>query len=212
MSTSRVGSPLSWGRDFAVVGCATGALAPFFVIFDPLFAVAAGFAGAASGFLLGVAAGWTVEQTRGHVPIPVLVACMAVAGSLWGAATGTVGGAASLWFGIEGAPLGFVLGATTGMVQLGLFFLPYLVLRVRGESARPAVIGAVLAAPFMGWLGLAALAASTFGLWLFALPAAVWLGIAIDRSHRRDISTETSEISRLSRRPDAHLLRATSRF
>lgn len=177
-------SALSWGRDFGLVGAATGAAAPFFVVFDPTFAVVAGLIGGGTGVLLGALTSWVVPRLRPIVPLPALMAAMAAAGSLWGAVAGTLGGAASLWFGLDGAPLGFVLGGCTGMVALGLFFLPYLVLAVRREPTWPAVAGAVLLAPFMGWLGLAALLASTFGLWLFALPAVVWGAVAVDRTAR----------------------------
>ncbi|MCA9489363.1 MAG: hypothetical protein KC621_05555 [Myxococcales bacterium] len=185
MQTLTFGSPGTWGRDFGLVGAATGAAAPLFVIFDPTFALVAGVVGGVTGVLLGALSGWVVPLLRPHVPLPALVAGMAAAGSLWGAVAGTLGGAASLWFGLDGAPLGFVLGGCTGMVALGLFFLPYLVLSVRREPTWPAVAGAVLLAPVMGWLGLAALLASTFGLWLFALPAVVWAAVAVDRSARQ---------------------------
>lgn len=171
-----------WSRDFAVVGGAAGAAAPFFVIFDPGFALAAGVAGAVTGGLLGAVAAPVVRALRGWVPLPVLVAAMAAAGGCWGAVTGAVGGLGSLWMGTEAVPFGFVLGATTGMVTLGLFFLPYLMLSVRGERTWPAVAGAVVATPLLGWLGLCALLASTFGLWLFALPALVWGAVAVDRA------------------------------
>ncbi len=177
------GDPLIWARDFAVLGLATGGLAPFFVIFDPFFTVVGGLVGAVGGGLLGALACWATERLRPRVPLAVLLAGMAAVGSLWGAVAGACGGLVSLHFGpIAGIPMGFIVGGCTGMVQLALFFGPYLFLSVRKDATWPLVIGAVLLSPFMGWLGLAALGFSTFGLWLFALPFALWAGIRLERA------------------------------
>ena len=177
-------SEARWARDFALVGVTVGALAPFFVLFDPGFAALSGLAGGASGALVGAASAWALERVRGRVPLAVIVPLMAAVGSLWGAFAGACGGVGSMGIGLGAIPLGFVLGATTGMVTLGVGFLPYLILSVRGSSTLPVVALGLLASPTLGWLGLMALGAATFGLWLFVLPYLAIAGIAIDRSER----------------------------
>lgn len=177
-------SEARWARDFALVGVTVGALAPFFVIFDPGFAALSGLAGGASGALVGTASAWSLERVRGRVPLAIIVPLMAIVGSLWGAFAGACGGVGSIGIGIDAVPLGFVLGATTGMVTLGVGFLPYLMVSVRGSSTLPVVALGVLASPTLGWAGLMALGAATFGMWLFALPFLALAGVALDRSER----------------------------
>lgn len=166
------------------MGLATGALGPFFVIFDLSFAVASGVVGGLSGALLGAVACQVLEMSRRRIPLAVLFAAMAAIGSLWGAMAGVVGGATGTMFQEASIPFGFIVGGTTGMVALGLFFPLYLLLSVRDSSTWPAVAASVQVAPLMGWFGLAALGASLFGLWLFALPVAIWAAVALDRVER----------------------------
>jgi hypothetical protein len=190
MDTFFVGNPLAWSRDFGIVGALTGSLAPFFVIFDASFALAGGMVGGFLGVLLGLVAAVGVEVGRRQVPLPVFVAAIAVLGAVQGAIAGFAGGMTeTLTMGVEAAPLGFIVGSTSGMVALPVFFAPYLVLSVRRWPTWPAVFGAAMLAPLMGWAGLAALGFSTFGLWLFALPLLLWAGIAMDRSMRARVGS-----------------------
>ncbi|MEZ4320295.1 MAG: hypothetical protein R3F61_22640 [Myxococcota bacterium] len=185
MQHTVVGHPLAWSRDFALLGIALGGAAPFFVIFDFSFAFVGALVGGTSGALLGALSAVVVELARTRVPMSVQIAGMAAVGSLWGALAGVAGGASGTMFHEGGIVLGFVVGGCTGMVALGLFFPVYLFLSVRRDPVWPAVAAALLAAPMMGWLGIAALGASLFGLWLFALPVAMWSAVALDRSVER---------------------------
>ena len=142
------------------------------------------------GVALGATSALSVERARGTVPLAVLVPAMAAVGALWGALSGTFGGSVSALLGVsmfedDALPLGFILGGCTGMVQLALFFPAYLALSVRRQATWPLVLVGALTAPVMGWLGLGALVASLFGLWLFALPFATWAAVLIDRGERQ---------------------------
>jgi len=202
MHTPPLLSPAIWARDYAIIGLTVGSMSPFFVIFDPGFAVLAGLVGGATGALLGAGLAWALERVRGVLPLAVIVPFVAAVGSLWGALAGTLGGFGSLGMGVGAIPLGFVLGACTGMVTLGLGFLPHLMLATSGRSTASVVALGVLASPVMGWLGLIALAGATFGLWLFLVPVLAAAGVALDRSEQR--------AKRLSQRAAAEALVAPS--
>jgi len=192
-----VGNVSSWARDFAILGAAAGTLAPLTVIFDPVFALAAGLVGAVSGVVFGGVAGALVDAVRKRVPLSVMIATAAVLGSLWGAGVGTFGGAvtavAGSTMGGEAVVLGFICGATSGMVYVGGLFLPYLIGATWGRTA-PVVLLGMVAAPFAGWAGIAALAASSFGLWLFALPPLFWAARALDDASRPPLLTATRQL------------------
>lgn len=177
-----VGPPLTWSRDFALVGVALGGLAPWFLLFDLSMALSGGLVGGLLGAALGGAAGWLIEHLRPVVPLSVMLATMAALGAVWGGAAGMLGAASGTVFDEAGLLLGLALGGCSGMVVIGLWFPAYLFLSVRRDPTWPAVLGAVLCAPIAGWLGLAALIVSTFGGWLFLLPLAMWAGSALDRS------------------------------
>ena len=180
-----VGSTRTWARDFAIVGATTGSLAPFFVIFDPMFAVAAGFTGAATGAALGAFMASGLERFRNRVPLTVLAAGATFLGALWGAASGSAGGAFSSIAGsqFEGSAiaLGFMFGGIAGMLQLGGMFLPYLLSAVHRQTV-PVVLLGVMAAPFMGWAALITLFSAFFGVWLVAVPLVIVGGVALETS------------------------------
>lgn len=179
--TTITGTPGQWATDFMLLGAAAGALAPFFVIFDPGSALFGGATGALTGPLFGATLGLLTERLRRRVSLPVLNALAAVLGACWGAVVGAIAGAFSWWFGAEGLLYGFIVGSTSGMVALGAGFLPYVLGVTLGHRRKTVGAGLVLT-PLLGWLGLAALGASTFGLWLFVLPLLLAAGLAIDRS------------------------------
>ncbi len=177
-----------------------GSMAPFTVIFDPVFALAGGFAGAVSGVLFGGAAAMLVDAFRSRMPLSALLASAAALGAVWGALIGTIGGTATAfagsWMGFSAMSMGFVCGATSGMVLIGGLFPAYLLSSAHNRTA-PVVLVGVLASPFMGWAGLAALTASTFGLWLFALPPLLWAGAVLDGSVARARLTEERASGRI---------------
>ena len=177
-------SESQWARDFAIVGLAVGALAPYGVIFDPDFSLLSGLAGGASGALVGAWSAWVLERLRGRLPLAMVVPMMALLGGLWGAFSGACGGMASLRFGADAVPLGMVMGGATGMLTVGVGFLPYLVLAVRGRTTLPIVALGLLASPLLGWAGLSALGALGMGMWLVALPVVALAAVALDRGER----------------------------
>ncbi len=189
-----VGHPLAWARDFGIVGALFGSLAPFFVIFDASFALAGGIIGGMLGVLIGASTAVAVEVGRKRVPLAVFIAAIAVVGAVQGALCGAAGGMTGVpMFGHdEASAFGFILGGTSGMLAMPVFFAPYLVLSVKRLPTWPAVFGAALIAPVMGWAGMAGLGFSTFGLWLFALPLLLWAGIGLDRAMRRVAASDRS--------------------
>lgn len=187
--TTLVGPTRAWVRDFALVGVVTGALAPYFVIFDPAFALGAGLVGGLSGAALGAGLCLGMERARRWLPLSAILAGAAVLGAGWGGLAGAAGGVAS--FGLVsshhnwgGVGLGAFFGACSGLLQLGWMFLPYLLGSTR-RTTWPVVGLAVLAAPFMGWIGFLALASTLFGGWMFALPALLLTALALETSVHR---------------------------
>lgn len=126
-----VGRPARWARDFAVIGAASGALAPAYLIglptapSDSPYAFAALVVGAALGALLGAAAPAALEASRRRVRLRWLLLLGPVIGVLWG---GLTAGGAAAWvlrdeFGRDGYA-GYVVlvalfGGLAGAVQLG---------------------------------------------------------------------------------------------
>ncbi len=175
-------SPASWARDFAVIGLFVGALAPYFVIFDAGFAIAAGLAGAGSGAVVGATSAWTLERVRGVVPLAFLMPAMAFLGMLWGGFAGGCGGMASR-FPHDPVDLGILFGGLGGALTLGVGFLPYLVLSVRGHATLPMLALGILAAPVMGWTAFTTLGIVGFA-WKLILPVMVLGAVGLVRSER----------------------------
>jgi len=181
MAPPLLGSSARWARDFAFLGGVMGFSAPFFVILEPGFAVAAGLAGAVTGAPFGVALGWWMERLRGTVPLVLLVAAAAVVGALWGGMAGAFGGLTTVSMVGDAVGLGLLLGTVCGGLTVGTGLVPYLVLSARGADTRPLLAVAALVSPVVGWLGLVLLA----GAWVFALPGVAGLGLAMWWTERR---------------------------
>jgi len=201
----------TWARDLPLIGATTGGFAPLFVIFDPVFAIAAGVTGMLVGCWLATMVSQPMPFLRRHVPLSVFCTCAALVGALWGASAGLAGGfftatlqlpLSGVDFGApQGAPvLGMICGACAGMVQVGGLSLPYLVARAHRRSGIVVTLG-VLLSPFMGWLGILVLGASLLGLWLFALPVWVVAALGLEASVRRARSSH--EVARRHEGPAA---------
>ncbi|MCB9695384.1 MAG: hypothetical protein H6738_01200 [Alphaproteobacteria bacterium] len=151
------GPPTRWARDWALIGLASGALAPIGLgmLSSPggqAFVVAAGLVGMMVGGLIGALAPAALERVRGRLPIPALLMLGLPLGAIWGALAGLAGGLAVgdsnfLDFAVFGA-------AVAGAAQLGATWFPYTFLSVLQRRTWPVVLLSVLAAPLLGWVGV----------------------------------------------------------
>jgi hypothetical protein len=187
--TPVVGSPWRAGRDLALVGAVTGALAPALVVFDLAFCLAAGAAGALGGLAIGLAGAPLVAALRRQLPLPVLLCAAPVTGAAWGGLAGLAGGLVSdAGFGGGAWLFALLAGSVAGSLQLSALSLPYLVQSVRDAPRWPVVAAACLAAPVLGWVAVVAGAVAFSPLLLpvvlLSLPALVWAGILLDRQTR----------------------------
>ncbi len=149
------GSPRRWALDFAIIGGVTSVLAPLFAFGSPVFAVAAGFWGAATGMAIGRLLPETLERVRGRFPIPVLLALGVPIGAVWGGVTGALAG---LTLGsADTALFGAMVASVAGAVQFGWLWFPYTFLTVLNRTTIPVVAAACVVAPTLGWLGIMAL-------------------------------------------------------
>ncbi|MCB9684038.1 MAG: hypothetical protein H6735_03220 [Alphaproteobacteria bacterium] len=152
-----VGPPTRWARDWALIGLASGALAPIGLGMwsNPAgiaFVVAAGLVGMIVGAAIGGFAPAVLERVRGRWPIPALLMLGLPIGAVWGALAGLAGGLAVgdpsfLVYSVFGA-------AIAGAAQLGATWFPYTFLSVLQRRTWPVVLLSVLAAPLLGWLAV----------------------------------------------------------
>ena len=157
-----LGSRLSWARDFAIIGAVTGfaAPAPFWWGNFTYLGACAG-AGAVVGALLGVVMAGALVGPFARWPFGVLLLFGLGVGAAWGASAAYLGGVAG--FGtpahdkLELAKLSSMAGAVAGAVQLGWFWLPYVLRKSRGLSGVPIVVASCLISGALGFAALAAL-------------------------------------------------------
>lgn len=156
-----LGSARRWSSDLALIGAASSFLAPFTIFGWSWvgYPVIAGVLGAVSGGVLGPVLRRLFHGVLGKTKVaPLLIAGLGV-GAAWGAFVAA--GAAAVLTLLEGSgylfsiiPLAAVCGAAAGAVQLGWFWLPYLLRRAHGRSVWPVLLGASLLAPALGYLGV----------------------------------------------------------
>jgi hypothetical protein len=157
-SLARASSPSAWARDLAVVGgvssvASTIAFAPAMVVPVGMYALIAGATGVLTGALLGVVAGKAIAGPLARLPVLAVLAGGVGAGAVWG---GTVGAIAALALGAHGMVLesSIEIAAVAGAIQLGWWWLPYLLRRAHEKSTWPVVFFAACLSPFLGWIGL----------------------------------------------------------
>jgi len=156
-SASPLGARLSWMRDFALIGAASGAGAPALFWADrPGYLAACGVTGAVLGLLLGLLLPPLLLGPVSRWPFGVLLLVGLGVGVAWGGGAGYAGGLYS--FGASDqmglAWLSGACGAVAGALQLGWFWLPYTLRKAKAKSTWPIVLAACL---FSGALGYAAL-------------------------------------------------------
>lgn len=152
-----LGGRIAWMRDFSLIGACSGALAPaFFWSHQPGYLAACGIGGAALGIALGFLLPPLLLGPVSRWPFAVLVVAGVGVGALWGAGAGFIGGATQFGIcdGLQLASLSATCGAIAGALQLGWFWLPYTLRKVRGRSTWPLVLAACV---LSGGLGLAAI-------------------------------------------------------
>jgi hypothetical protein len=143
-----------WARDLAIVGMLTGAIVPLLLGASLALSLLAALVAAALGALVGLAAPLAFHRRVRRMPVVLLAGAGAGLGGLWGGATASL--AALLATGEVTWVRAAELGATAGMIQLGAFWLPALLLRARGRSTRPAHLLALALLPAIaGYLALA---------------------------------------------------------
>lgn len=140
-----------WVRDFALVGAATGFLAPYAVIRSLEYSGFASAGGGASGALLGAFSVWLFSRVgRGWSKI-VLVPLGLALGALWGGAAGLATGLSDHG---EWLPLSVMFGGCAGALQLGWFWLAYAVRRVNCRSTIAVVVTATVLSGSLGWVAI----------------------------------------------------------
>lgn len=149
LAARRTGSPLTWGRDLALIGGVSSFVLPSMMV-GPLVPAAfpwwAAAAGAGTGLLLGLAAPALLDLVRGRVPLLVLVLLAPLVGAAWGGLSGSLAGAA---VGGDSALLGLLAGSTAGAVQLGIWWFPYTFQTVLQRRRWPVVLACVLTTPLL---------------------------------------------------------------
>lgn len=151
-----VGTRSTWMRDGATIGAATGALGPAMALLGGgslMGLLATGVVGGAFGGALGALAPEAVAWMRHRWSLYRIVSVVPLVGFGLGALVGGVTG----W--MVGAPLAEAgtYGALATGVQLGLFFLPYLVQTVRNEARWPIVVSSVGVSMGLGWVAQVAI-------------------------------------------------------
>lgn len=156
LPTRVTGSSWAWTRDVAVLGGATGWLAPGAVLsFTDPIALVGGLVGLATGASLGAMLPRLLEMMRGSLPIPLLLVAGVVGGALWGALVGAV--TATVLGTATFAGFGAAAGALTAGLQFGWFWFPYTFQTVRRGRTWPVLAAACGMAPAIGWLAIATL-------------------------------------------------------
>lgn len=155
-----LGSARRWSSDLALVGAVSCFLAPAAIggAGALVYAGIAGALGAVTGGVLGPLLRRLFVGPLGRAKVaPLLLAGVGV-GAVWGAVVAT-SAVLTLAAGGNGGtsfllPLAAALGAVAGAIQLGWFWLPYLLRRARGRSVWPILAGASLLSPTLGYVGL----------------------------------------------------------
>ncbi|UJR86563.1 hypothetical protein [Sandaracinus amylolyticus] len=143
----RLVAPRGWALDLAWVGGAS-ALAIATMLGASLFgALAVAATSALIGALIGACAPLLLSRRVRRVPVLLLLAAGAGLGANWGALSAVSVAVAS------GSGVGWIraaeLGATAGLVVMGLFWLPAALLRAHGRSTRLARIAALALSPLI---------------------------------------------------------------
>ncbi len=148
-----LGDVADWERDLGIVGGLSSLITPLLAFNDPIvhwFALVSAVFGVVTGRWLGRRLPRWLAGPYRHTPLSALAVLMLVAGGLWGAVVGTLGGL------LSAGPffiLGTICAAPCGAMQLGWLWLPYTSAKVRGKSTRWLVVLAGLA-PVLGGLVL----------------------------------------------------------
>jgi hypothetical protein len=155
---AHAGAPEAWARDLAVVGgvsavAATLGFGSVMAVPVGMYAIVAGVSGVVTGALLGAVAGKSLRGPLSRVPVAVVLAGGLGVGALWGGAVGAIAGAA---LGAHGAIFrsSVEIAAVAGAIQLGWWWLPYLLRRAHERSTWPVIAFATLISPFLGWIAL----------------------------------------------------------
>jgi hypothetical protein len=151
-----------WMRDFALVGGATGVLAPGMVLGFRGFVgylIAAGVSGVLTGAVLGWATWRMLQGWLRRVPKLAWFPLGGAFGGLWGGIVGTIAGLGVSIGDVRNIHLEIALvsgavAAVAGAVQLGWFWLAYSLFRVRRRSTWWVVTLACVLGPTLGWLAL----------------------------------------------------------
>lgn len=139
---TNVVDPRGWARDLAWLSASTALVPLVFGVGLGYVAITA-LAGALVGRAIGTAAPALLARRVRKIPVVLLLGAGAGLGANMGAAAALIAALASNvhWMRVV------EYGATAGMIQLGVFWLPAALLRARGRSTMPALIGALALGP-----------------------------------------------------------------
>jgi len=115
-----------------------------------LFPAAATLAGVATGIALGAGMHRLLSGKLKRWPIALLLLFGPLIGALWGGLVALLATPALPW---GGDGLAVVAAGFAGAAQLGWFWFPYTMLRIRGRGAWVVVLLAMVAGPLLGYLG-----------------------------------------------------------
>ena len=160
-----LGTPTSWALDFAIIGFASGLLAPLLVSQGQLgveYLASTAIAGLVVGALLGALLPTLLGRLAASVPFGILLFAGPVVGAVWGASTGLVGGVAlvvtRMQFAEDLAIVSVILAGVAGAMQFAWLWLPYTLLRAAGRKTW-AVVAIACTTPVIGY-GLLVLSTS----------------------------------------------------
>lgn len=167
-----LGEPRLWALHFALVGGASGYLAPELVSegFLPSgYVLTTGVSGALVGGALGALLPMLILRL-GQIPLGLLLLIGPAVGATWGGLTGAFGGAQLIvthhMLSLDLAVLSVVVAAAAGALQFGWLWLPYTFLQTRRKSPSMALWGLVVVAMAMPWVGHCVLVRGVFPLLL----------------------------------------------
>lgn len=154
-----IGSPASWALHFALIGGASGFLAPYLMsqgFLPEAYLTTTGIGGAAVGAALGALLP-TLLLRLGTIPLGLLLLIGPAVGAIWGGLTGALGGAQLIashhMLSVDLAVLSVMLASFAGALQFGWLWLPYTLLRARPTRANAplwALVGIAMAMPVVG--------------------------------------------------------------
>lgn len=154
-NTDPLGQPADWGKDFAILGGVSPAMALLSCgFFHPLLLTLVPAVGAGVGYSLGRVLPRLLSKRWATVPITLLFIPMALFGLLWGGAMGLASAA------VVAPPFVVMITAfcaLCGMVQLGWFWLPYTYRKAGERSPAPLLALATAVAFSLPWVAGAAL-------------------------------------------------------